>query len=213
MGDLRIRSAVSLCNLKKRGVTTSFICGRSLVVELQLPKLTVRVRFPSPAPKKEDPGWVFFFWTMTMEGIGPFRSPGARVRQWRESDPSDLPEPAYDNGGNRSQYIAKSILYLCRYAKRQAVLIPWSSVLGTLPISRRICHPSHRSGVFLLRTLTISRSPRARMEDRFLVTDGMERAVSKGMARPSKNAGIFCLPFGFTPLTEVRLVGVEVPFL
>ena len=30
-------------------------------------------------------------------------------------------------------------------------------------------------------------------------------AVSKEIPIPSKNAGIFCLPFGFTPLTEVRL--------
>ena len=29
-------------------------------------------------------------------------------------------------------------------------------------------------------------------------------AVSKDIPIPSKNAGIFCLPFGFTPLTEVR---------
>ena len=28
--------------------------------------------------------------------------------------------------------------------------------------------------------------------------------VSKEIPIPSKNAGIFCLPFGFTPLTEVR---------
>ena len=29
-------------------------------------------------------------------------------------------------------------------------------------------------------------------------------AVSQDIPIPSKNASIFCLPFGFTPLTEVR---------
>lgn len=31
----------------------SLDCGRGSMVELELPKLTTRVRFPSPAPKKK----------------------------------------------------------------------------------------------------------------------------------------------------------------
>ena len=85
-----------------------------------------------------------------------------------ESDPIDLPSPAYENGGNRGQYIAKSILYLCRYAKRQAVLVPWSSVLGTLSISRRICHPE--------RTQSVSRNFRSR--------GVAERRKSRGACTP-----------------------------
>lgn len=31
-------------------------CGRGSMVELELPKLTTRVRFPSPAPRNPKPG-------------------------------------------------------------------------------------------------------------------------------------------------------------
>ncbi len=38
-------------------------CGRGSMVELELPKLTTRVRFPSPAPWNPKPGhvpWLFY---------------------------------------------------------------------------------------------------------------------------------------------------------
>ena len=96
-----------------------------------------------------------------------------------ESDPIDLPSPAYENGGNRGQYIAKSILYLCRYAKRQAVLVPWSSVLGTLSISRRICHPE--------RTQSVSRNFRSR--------GVAERRKSRGACTPKGYETSLMYPF------------------
>ena len=33
------------------------------MVERELPKLVMRVRFPSPAPIKRQPLWLFFYWT------------------------------------------------------------------------------------------------------------------------------------------------------
>ena len=62
---------------------SSQICGRSLVVELQLPKLTVRVRFPSPAPKQKSPIRGFLFWSNeafpigNMKGAARMKSPAA----------------------------------------------------------------------------------------------------------------------------------------
>ena len=58
-----------LQNPKKYDTITPFsekrtqitFCRRSLVVEFQLPKLTVRVRFPSPAPKRKSRASGFFF--------------------------------------------------------------------------------------------------------------------------------------------------------